>query len=71
MFLKLWEDHPGTIVGLISGLFVGFIFLFVGFWKTIIFLGFVGMGLYIGKKIDAREDLHDVLAEILPEKFLK
>ena len=71
MFLKLWEDHPGKIIGLSIGLLIGFIYLFVGLWKTIIFVFFVAIGLFIGYKLDNRESLHDVLEEILPDKFFK
>ncbi|WP_339062478.1 DUF2273 domain-containing protein [Tepidibacillus marianensis] len=71
IFLKLWEEYPGKILGVLIGLLVGFIFLFVGFWKTLVFVGFVAIGLYIGHKLDSRENLHDVLEEILPDKFFK
>jgi len=71
IFLKLWEKYPGKILGVLIGVLVGFIFLFVGFWKTLIFVSFVSLGLYIGHKLDSRENLHDVLEKILPEKFFK
>ena len=71
MFLKLFEEHPGKFVGIGIGLLVGFIYLFVGFWKTLIFIGFVALGLYLGKKFDNREDIRDVLEQLIPEKFLK
>ncbi|OEF95518.1 hypothetical protein BHF71_04825 [Vulcanibacillus modesticaldus] len=71
MFMKLWEEHPGTMVGIGVGAFVGLIFLLVGFWKTIIFSGFIALGFYFGKKYDNNEDLRDVLEEILPDKFFK
>ncbi|MFV9510791.1 DUF2273 domain-containing protein [Tepidibacillus sp. LV47] len=71
MLFKIWEEHPGKILGLFIGFVVGFIYLFVGFIKTLIFIGFVLAGLYIGHKLDRKEDLHDVLEEILPDKFFK
>ena len=71
MLLKILEEYPGTIFGVAIGFIVGLIFLFVGFWKTIVFLAFILIGLYIGKKFDHREDFHDILEEILPDKFFK
>lgn len=71
MFAKLWEEHPGTLLGLILGVIAGLIFILVGFWKTIIFVGFVGTGLFIGKRFDKQGDLKDILEEILPDKFFK
>lgn len=71
MFYKLLEEHPGMLIGLIVGFIVGLIFLLVGLWKTVIFLGFVALGLFLGKKYDKHEDLKDILEEILPDKFFK
>lgn len=71
MILKLLEEHPGKALGLIIGLVVGIIFLIVGFWKTVVFIAFVSIGLYIGKKFDSREDIKDVLENLIPEKFFK
>ncbi len=71
MFQKYLEEHPGKLVGLILGILVGIIFLLVGFWKTVIFIGFISIGLYIGKKFDNREDFRDIIEKILPDKFFK
>jgi len=71
MFSKIWEEHPGTLIGLAIGILVGIIYLIVGFWKTVIFIFFVSIGVYLGKKIDNRQDIRDILEEILPEKFFK
>lgn len=71
MFSKLFEEHPGIIIGLAVGLLLGIIYLLVGFWKTIIFSAFIMIGLYLGKRFDANESIRDILEEILPDKFFK
>jgi len=71
MFSKLWDEYLGTILGLFIGVIVGIIYLLAGFWKTIIFAGFVGLGVFIGRKFDHREDLKEMLEDILPDKFFK
>lgn len=64
----LWE-HKGKLLGALVGLLFGIIYLFVGFWNTLVMLVFVGTGYYIGRKLDNREDLRDILDRILPGKF--
>ncbi len=71
MFSRLWDEYPGTILGLSIGILIGIIYLFVGLWKTIIFAGFIMLGIYVGRKFDHREDLKDMLEDILPDKFFK
>lgn len=64
----LWE-HKGKLLGILAGFLFGLIYLFVGFWNTLVMLVFIGTGFYIGKKLDNREDLRDILDRILPGKF--
>ena len=71
MIARLLEEHPGMLIGIFIGLVLGFIFLLVGFWKTIIFLAFVLIGLYIGKRFDTDEKFKEILREFLPDNFFK
>jgi uncharacterized membrane protein len=64
----LWE-HKGKLTGVAAGLFFGIIYLLVGFWDTLVFVVFVGTGYYIGRKLDQKEDLMEILDRILPGKF--
>lgn len=68
MWEILWE-HKGKLIGVAAGLFFGLLYLFVGFWDTLVFLVFIGTGYYIGRKLDQKEDLRDILDRILPGKF--
>lgn len=71
MIARLLEEHPGMLIGIFIGLVLGSIFLLVGFWKTIIFLAFVLIGLYIGKRFDTDEKFKEILREFLPDNFFK
>ncbi|MFM1653076.1 DUF2273 domain-containing protein [Brevibacillus sp. B_LB10_24] len=68
----LWElllEHKGKVLGVLAGLLFGIIFLIVGFWKTVVFILFVAAGFFIGRKLDDKEDLREILDRILPGKF--
>lgn len=55
MWLELWEQHRGKCIGVFGGMIVGFIFLFFGFWKMIMFSFLVLIGFYFGTKSDRHE----------------
>jgi uncharacterized membrane protein len=55
MWNELWEHHRGKVVGVTAGLFLGFIYLFFGFWDMLIFAFIVTVGFYIGSKLDRKE----------------
>lgn len=59
----------GEAVGDFGRNFFGIIYLLVGFWNTLVFVVFVGTGYYIGRKLDHKEDLREILDRILPGKF--
>ncbi|UJF31253.1 DUF2273 domain-containing protein [Paenibacillus hexagrammi] len=56
MWNELWEQHRGKTVGAGLGVFFGFIYLFFGFWDMLIFACIVLLGLYVGNKLDRREN---------------
>lgn len=64
----LWE-HKGKLLGAAAGFFFGLLYLLVGFWDTLVFVVFISTGYYIGRKLDHKEDLRDILDRILPGKF--
>lgn len=70
-FRQLWENHPGTVVGTLIGLFLGIVYLFFGFWDMLIFAFIVFIGYYVGKKTDLMEgrEQADSLWQWLSEKW--
>lgn len=69
MWWEILGEHKGKVIGVAAGLFFGIIYLLVGFWDTLVFLIFVGTGFYIGRKLDHKENLLEILDRILPGKF--
>ncbi|ANE48068.1 hypothetical protein SY83_19230 [Paenibacillus swuensis] len=55
MWNRLWETHSGKLSGVAAGVFFGFIYLFFGFWHMLVFTAIVGLGFYIGHKVDRGE----------------
>lgn len=55
MWNELWESHRGKVIGVASGVFFGFIYLFFGFWDMLIFGFIVLLGFYVGNKLDRKE----------------
>ncbi|MGF9904880.1 DUF2273 domain-containing protein [Brevibacillus porteri] len=69
MMWELMREHKGKLMGILAGVFFGIIYLLAGFWDTLVFVVFVGTGYYIGRKLDHKEDLREILDKILPGKF--
>jgi uncharacterized membrane protein len=55
MWNEVWKQHKGKVIGAGAGLFLGFIYLFFGFWDMLIFAFIVTVGCYIGGKLDRKE----------------
>jgi uncharacterized membrane protein len=55
MWNELWEQHRGKVIGVAAGVFLGFIYLFFGFWDMLIFAFIVLVGYYVGNKLDRKE----------------
>lgn len=56
------------ILGAILGCVLGLIYLLVGFWKTIVFLGFVLLGYTVGRMVENHEDWRDVIERLRSHK---
>ena len=63
---NLWENYRGRLVGSLFGLIIGAMFLILGFFQTIFLLICITAGYLLGKRIDNKEDLMDILDRLLP-----
>ncbi len=64
---ELWDSHRGKLVGMLLGLFVALLIMWVGVFWTLFILACVGLGYVIGKRMDDhKENLAEVLDRILP-----
>ncbi|SFJ31044.1 DUF2273 domain-containing protein [Thermoflavimicrobium dichotomicum] len=67
----IWLQYGGRIAGSFIGFALGLIYLMVGFWKMLFFALLVGLGFFIGKQIDRKEDLKEVIDTIILEKWMR
>ena len=71
IFDDLWENSRWRMIGVIAGLVIGILFLYLGFLQTIFLLLCIGLGFFIGNKLDKKEDLMDFLDRLLPPGYHK
>ncbi len=67
----LWRVYRGRLLGSVFGLFIGAMFLLLGFLQTIFLLICISAGFFIGNKIDKKEDLLEWLDRLLPPGYHK
>ena len=71
--IDLFESHRTRKIGFITGLITGVAILILGFFNTL-FIFFCGViGLFVGSRLDSKDDLVEKilhkLDEILPENI--
>lgn len=54
MLSRIWESHGGRIVGVAAGIFLGFLYLVVGFWDMLFFALLMYIGYTLGKQRDLK-----------------
>ena len=67
----LWRVYRGRLLGSVFGLFIGAMFLLLGFLQTIFLLICISAGFFISNKIDKKEDLLEWLDRLLPPGYHK
>ena len=67
----LLRVYRGRLLGSVFGLFIGAMFLILGFLQTIFLLICISAGFFIGNKIDKKEDLLEWLDRLLPPGYHK
>ena len=67
----LWRVYRGRLLGSVFGLFIGAMFLILGFLQTIFLLICISAGFFIGNKINKKEDLLEWLDRLLPPGYHK
>ncbi|GAX90912.1 DUF2273 domain-containing protein [Effusibacillus lacus] len=55
-------------LGMLTGAILGVLYLIVGFWKSIVFAGFIVAGYLVGRWLDSQEDWRDVVERLIPNK---
>ncbi len=59
MWQTVWKaargEHRGKLLGVLFGIFCGFLYLIVGFWDMLIFTFIIYVGYYVGRCIDDKQ----------------
>lgn len=56
-FKEFYAQHPGLVLGAAGGAALGLGFAVFGFWRTLVVLLCVGVGLFVGLRVDNGEDV--------------
>lgn len=71
LFFQYWQTHRGRMAGVLVGLIIGIMFLTLGFLSTVLLLILMSCGYLLGKKVDDKEDILELLDRILPPGYHK
>ncbi len=66
---EIWQHHSGKIVGVTAGFAIGVLIIVFGFFQTLFVLLCMIAGYVIGKRIDEKEDIMDILDKLLPPGY--
>lgn len=50
-----YDNHPGKLIGALTGFFLALLIVIFGFWQTILLFGLTALGYFLGKCWDDRE----------------
>ncbi|MCX7885205.1 MAG: DUF2273 domain-containing protein [Caloramator sp.] len=68
-FLNIFHNNEGKFIGTVIGLIIAIFVLSIGFFKTLFIAICAFMGYYIGKKIDNKESIVEIIQKILPDEW--
>lgn len=60
--------YKGRLTGGVIGFIAGMLWAFKGFWAAGVFVFSVLLGYYLGKRVDRKDSLRDILSRVLPPK---
>lgn len=69
LLAEIWQNHSGKILGVSLGFIIGILVLTFGFFRTLFIVMCVTAGYVVGKRIDEKEDLMEILDKLLPPGY--
>lgn len=63
---EIWRVNSGKIIGVSMGFVLGMLILVIGFFQALFIFFCMIIGYVIGKRIDDKEDLMEILDKLLP-----
>jgi uncharacterized membrane protein len=64
--IDIFLNNRGKCIGVLIGLLIAVLSLTIGFFKTLFVVICLLLGYYIGKKIDNKESIIEIIERILP-----
>ena len=62
----IWNNYRGRLLCSAFGLFIGVVVLWLGFFQALFLMICIGLGFFIGNKLDKNEYLLECLDRLLP-----
>lgn len=69
VLISIYKNNRGKVIGTIAGLLIAVLMLIIGFFRTLFIVLLMLLGYYIGKKIDNKESIVEVIERILPDNW--
>lgn len=69
LLMEIWQQHCGKIVGTTLGFIFAVLIILFGFFHTIFVIACATAGYVIGKRIDEKEDIMEILDKLLPPGY--
>jgi uncharacterized membrane protein len=66
---EVWPQHSGKILGVLFGFVFGILVIVFGFFNTLFVALCVIAGYIVGKRIDQKEDIMEILDKLLPPGY--
>jgi uncharacterized membrane protein len=63
--IEIFSKNEGKFIGAISGLLVGILILWIGFFKSVFIVICILLGYYIGKKKDNKENIFVIIEKLI------
>ncbi|MGI6453350.1 MAG: DUF2273 domain-containing protein [Syntrophomonadaceae bacterium] len=64
LLASLLNEHRNKTIGVLLGLVASILFITIGFWKVLFIIVFIGIGFFIGKRLDDNKSLDNWLDNI-------
>lgn len=66
---EIWQNHSGKLLGVLLGFLFGILVITFGFFRTLFVAFCVVAGYVVGKRIDQKEDIMEILDKLLPPGY--
>ncbi len=64
VWLELWRNHRGKMIGVLLGFLFGIFVVSFGFWKAVFISLCIALGFWVGRKVDNKYDFKEKISKI-------